>query len=120
MRETKLSLKLVAIATMVAFVAGCSSTTVIKSNPSGAKLYLNGEAVGVTPYTMTDSKIIGSSTTVRLTKEGYEDYNTVVSRSEEIDPLPAILGFVPCTAIVPWLWAMKYKPERTYELDRKR
>lgn len=118
MRETKLSMKLVAVATMVAFLAGCSSTTVIKSNPTGAKVYLNGEAVGVTPYTMTDTKIIGSSTTVRITKEGYEDYNTVIQRTEDIDPLPAIAGFF--CGLWPWLWAMKYKPERTYELERKR
>lgn len=40
----------------------------IQSNPSGAKLYLNGENVGETPYSHTDTKIAGSTTTVQLEK----------------------------------------------------
>jgi uncharacterized lipoprotein YajG len=32
-------------------LSGCVSTTMIQSNPSNAKLYLNGEPVGRTPYT---------------------------------------------------------------------
>ncbi len=41
---------------------------------SGAKLYLNGESVGKTPYTLTDTRIIGSTNTVLLTMDGYEDF----------------------------------------------
>src|SRR3989304_1405724 len=54
------------MALFAAHLAACSSTTVIRSNPSGARLYLNGEAVGTTPYAMTDSKIVGSAAALPL------------------------------------------------------
>ena len=91
----------------------CASTTVIQSNPSGAKVYLNGEPVGTTPYTHQDTKIVGSTTTVKLEKEGYESLNTSFSRNEEAD-IGAIIGGV--FVWVPFLWTMKYKPMHTYEL----
>lgn len=52
--------------------AGCASSTMINSTPSGAKVVINGEAVGVTPYLYTDTKIVGSLVTLDLTLEGYE------------------------------------------------
>lgn len=84
---------------LAAFLAGavlltsCASTTTIQSNPAGAKVYLNGEPVGVTPYTHADTKIVGSTTHVRLKKEGYETLNTAFSRNEEAD-VGAIIGGV--------------------------
>lgn len=85
----------------------------IQSNPSGAKVYLNGEPVGTTPYTHQDTKIVGSTTTVKLEKEGYEPLNTSFSRDEEAD-VGAIIGGI--FVWVPFLWTMKYKPTHTYEL----
>src|SRR5512133_1071067 len=114
MHGTK-TFKLLSAVVLASFVSGCASSTVIRSNPTGAAVYLNGEKVGTTPYTMTDTKIIGTSTTVRLVKAGCEDFNTVIARTEDLDPAPVILGF--CLGIWPWLWAMKYKPEHNYELE---
>ena len=95
------------------FLMSCSSTTIIQSNPSGAKVYLNGEVVGNTPYTHSDTKIVGSTTYVKLEKEGYNPLNTTFSRNEEAD-VGAIIGGV--FLLFPFLWTMKYKPFRTYEL----
>jgi len=44
--------------------ASCSSSTMIVSNPSSAKLYVDDEMVGETPYRHRDSKIVGSTTSV--------------------------------------------------------
>ncbi|SFQ47754.1 PEGA domain-containing protein [Hymenobacter arizonensis] len=93
--------------------SSCASSTMLQSLPTGAKVYLNGEAVGTTPYRHTDSKIVGSTTSVRLEKEGYETYNTAFSRDEEAD-VGAIVGGV--FLLIPFLWTMKYKPEHSYEL----
>jgi len=95
-------------------LSSCASTTMILSTPSGAKVYLNGEHVGKTPYSHTDTKIVGSTTTVRLEKEGYETYNTSFSRDEEAD-VGAIIGGI--FVLVPFLWTMKYKPIHSYELS---
>lgn len=91
----------------------CASTTMIHSTPVGAKLYLDGENVGTTPYKHSDTKILGSTTMIKLQKEGYEDLNTSFSRNEKAD-VGAIIGGV--FVLVPFLWTMKYKPSHTYEM----
>ena len=114
MKKTKLLSKAISLMLAGAILfASCSSTTLIQSSPSGAKVYLNGEYTGVTPYTHTDTKIVGSSTQVRLEKEGYETLNTAFSRNEDAD-VGAIIGGI--FFLFPFLWTMKYKPVRTYEL----
>ncbi|MGV8962437.1 MAG: PEGA domain-containing protein [Candidatus Saccharimonadaceae bacterium] len=92
----------------------CASSTMIQSTPNGAQVYLNGENVGVTPYSHSDTKIVGSTTTVKLEKEGYETYNTSFSRDESAD-VGAIIGGI--LVLVPFLWTMKYKPTHSYELS---
>ncbi len=94
--------------------SSCASTTLIQSTPSGAKVYLDGEAVGETPYSLTDTKIVGSTTEVRLEKQGYKTFNTSISRNEKAD-VGAIIGGL--LVLVPFLWTMKYKPTHTYELS---
>lgn len=106
--------KTLAVFTAVTILyTSCASTTVIKSEPSGAKLYLNGEPVESTPYTHHDTKIISTVTYVTLEKDGYETLETSFSRDEEVD-VGAVIGgrFI----LFPFLWAMKYKPTHTYEL----
>ena len=60
-------------------LSSCASSTILQSTPVGARVYLNGESVGVTPYRYRDTKIIGATTDVRLEKEGYETLNTSFS-----------------------------------------
>ena len=93
--------------------ASCSSTTLIQSNPSGAKVYMNEEYKGVTPLSYSDTKIVGSTTYVRLELEGYESLNTILSRNEAAD-VGAIIGGV--FFLFAFLWTMKYNPIHTYEL----
>lgn len=97
----------------VIFMASCSSSTMIQSTPDNAKLYLNGESVGSTPYRHTDKSIVGSTNEVRLEKEGYETFITSFSRDEEVD-VGAIIGGI--FFLFPFLWTMKYKPTHTYEM----
>jgi ABC-type oligopeptide transport system substrate-binding subunit len=114
MRTKSIFMKVAAVllAATVLF-ASCSSATLIQSNPSGAKLYMNGEYMGVTPYSYSDTKIVGSSTDVRLEKEGFETLHTFLSRDERVD-VGAIVGGV--FFLFPFLWTMKYNPTHTYEL----
>lgn len=101
---------------VIAFIilfTSCTSTTRILSEPSGAIVYLDGEKVGTTPYSMTDTKVIGTCTHVALVKEGYEEFCTVICRNEEVDPGAVIGGIL---VLFPFLWTMKYKPTHNYEL----
>jgi hypothetical protein len=93
--------------------SGCVSSTLIQSNPPGARVFLNAEPVGTTPYAHQDTKIVGSCTIVRIEKDGYEPFITNMCRNEEADVGAIIGGFF---LLFPFLWTMKYKPTRTYEL----
>ena len=104
--------KLVCIALAIS-VSACASTTIINSDPSGARVYLNGEKVGTTPYTHTDTKIVGSTNTVLLKKEGYQDFSALFSRNEDVS-VGAIVGGI--CVLVPLFWVMDYKPTPSYEL----
>ena len=93
--------------------SSCASTTMIQSTPTGTKVYIDGQSVGTTPYTHSDTKILGSTTTVKLEKDGYETLNTFFSRNEQAD-IGAIIGGL--LIWIPFLWTMKYNPTHTYEL----
>lgn len=69
--------------------------------------------MGETPYVYSDSRILGSSVSIKLEKEGYQPFMTNMTRNEEAD-LGAIVGGV--FFLVPFLWTLKYKPTHTYEL----
>lgn len=94
-------------------LSSCSSTTIISSIPDQAKIYVNGELVGVTPYKHRDSKIVGATNEIRLEKKGYESYKAEFSKDEEIHVGAMIGGFF---LLVPFLWVMKYKKGHLYEL----
>ena len=100
-------------AACLASLAACSSSTVIRSNPTGAKVFLDGSYVGTTPYTLSDHKIVSSSTSIRLEYPGLQPYSTSISRSEELSVLALIGGIF---LLVPFLWIMDYKGEHTYDL----
>ncbi len=95
------------------FFSSCTSTTTIMSRPPGAKVFLNNEYLGETPVNYSDTKIIGSTNHIVLEKEGYENLVTSFSRDEELD-VGALIGGL--FVWIPFLWIMKYKSNRTYEL----
>jgi hypothetical protein len=114
MKTKHLLLKpLVVILAAIVLLSGCTSYTMIRSVPDGATVYVDEELKGVTPYRHSDSKIIGSTTEIRLEKEGFDTYYTQLVRLEEADGGAIIGAFFFLPAI---LWAAKYKPSHTYYL----
>ena len=106
-----------AILLLVTFLfSSCSSSTMIHSIPSGAKVYLDSEYAGTTPCLMENMKISFSKTRVELKEEGYETFITSVTKDEEVN-VGAIIGGL--FVLVPFLWVMDYKPTHTYELEEK-
>ncbi len=105
--------RLAALSLAVSVITGCVSSTVIHSQPSGARLYLDGESVGKTPYTMSDTKIVGSGTRVKLVAEGFEPFEAILYRNEVFDAGACLGGLF---IWIPFLWIQGYKPEHNYEL----
>jgi hypothetical protein len=110
-RNSRLT-KLVAMLAVTAACA-CTSSTVIRSNPPGARVFIDNEPMGVTPYVMSDTKIVGSTTLVRLEAPGFQPLSTAISRNEQFDVMACIGGIV----LVPLLWIEGYKPDHMYELQ---
>ncbi len=54
-------------------LAGCAESTVIRSYPPGAKLFVNGEYQGVTPrvFTVPREKFASQTFTARIERDGY-------------------------------------------------
>lgn len=99
---------------IVMLSASCASTTVIKSVPSSADVYIDGAKVGKTPYTYSDMKIVGSTTSIQLKKQGCEPATAMMHRSEKFEVGPCVGGVL---VMFPFLWIMGYNPERTFELE---
>ncbi|HHZ96068.1 MAG TPA: PEGA domain-containing protein [Flavobacteriales bacterium] len=113
MRASKSILTSFSLLSLVFLLAGCSSSTMIQSIPSGAKVYLDSEYAGTTPYLMEDMKISWTSTRVELKEEGYENFVVRITKDEEVN-VGAIIGGL--FFLVPFAWVMDYKPTHTYEL----
>lgn len=97
-------------------LAGCASTTVIHSNPPGAAVFVNGSLVGFTPYSYTDRRPSFSQVTLRLQKDGYETFETSLTRDESIE----VENVVGACCIFPAFWFMGYDPVHTYVLKPSR
>ena len=74
---------------------------------------MNNQHVGATPYIYTDTKIVGTCTSIRLEKEGYVPFETMLCRNEEAD-VGAIVGGI--FFLIPFLWTMKYHPMHSYQM----
>ena len=105
---------LLVLGLMSLFLSSCVSSTMIQSEPDGAKLYINNVYVGETPYQMSDQKIAMTCTAIRIEKEGYRTVQTMICKDEEID-VPAAVGGLFFTPI--WLWVYKYYPMHNYVLQ---
>jgi len=94
-------------------ITGCVSTTVFRTYPARADVYVSGVKKGKTPYFYSDRKIVASSTPVSFRKQGYYDLNIILKRNEELDLGPFIGGLF---VWIPFLWVTKYDSLHAYQL----
>ncbi len=99
---------------MTLTLANCSSTTMVRSTDSDAKIYIDGEYKGKGSVSHTDTKMIGSVTQVKIEKDGCEPMNYTFARNEEFDAGACAGGVF---VLVPFLWIQKYKAEHVYEYN---
>jgi hypothetical protein len=106
--------KIIASSIAFFFLFGCASSTLIKSNPPGAKLYLEGQLKGETPYTYADRAAAGTMRTVNLKKEGHKDFTGHIKR-EQLS-VGALIGGI--FLLIPLIWILEYPPEYTFEMEK--
>ena len=68
-------------------LTACFNTKLITSEPPGARVYVDGEYVGDTPYTLkARNSWIWHRRDVEIRKEGYDRYRFEASNKEEFGP----------------------------------
>jgi hypothetical protein len=108
-------MKKLAVFTMsLFFLFGCASTTLIKSNPPGANVSINGILHGETPLYYTDKAVAGTSKMVTLKKEDYKEFTGTIRR--EKFSVPALIGGI--FLVVPFVWILEYPPQYNFEMER--
>lgn len=93
---------------------GCASRTIIKTQPEGARVFIDDIERGTTPYAHRDKRLLDSTRRVRLQKDGYKTVETYIKK-DEFRPGNCIGGlcFMPLL-----LWVKGYPPEYSFELEK--
>lgn len=99
---------------LAAVATGCASTVEINSDPPGADVTIDGQYIGETPTTYSDSSVVMSTRQVILEKQGYETQRAQLRRDGDINVLAVVGGFFLCW--VTWLWALDYPSYVEYKL----
>ncbi len=105
---------MVIVLTASFFLVGCTSATVIRSNPSGASLYVEGNYECVTPCTHSDAAVSGTSKSVQLKKAGYRDFTGTIKK-EETKIGPMIGGIL---VLFPFIWVRGYPAEYVFDMEK--
>jgi len=106
---------LIAVLCVASLLTACASETVLRTNVPGAKVFIDGSYVGTTPYTLRDTKIVGSTTSLRFESPGFAPTTVELHRDEQLS-VGALIGGL--FLLVPFLWIMGYKGEHTFDLQR--
>jgi len=113
-------LRLTSALLLVVLTTGCASTTVIRSDPSGATVRSrSGEVLGKTPYEHSDSAMVNHSESFVVELEGYETEYVTIKRDQwnGLRTAGGVIGGLfmpPVFAIL--LWATDYKEAYQVEL----
>lgn len=76
--------KIVAVILLTLFTSACAHQAAFLSEPPGAKVYIDGQAIGVTPCQYDYQLSTGSKYEVTLEKDGYEKIRHSV-KADEVD-----------------------------------
>lgn len=96
------------------FISACSSSTLIRVSDPDARIYVNGEYIGVGEGTYTDKKVAFSNNEITIKKPGCDPVSHSFRRNEKPDG-GAIVGGI--LVAIPFLWVTEYKKEHNYEYD---
>jgi len=100
-------------------LSACSSSMKINSTPEGAKIYIDQEYKGVTPYLYSDERPFWSELNIKLKKDNYQDFDIIIKKIDGEINYKAGCGSLVCLPIwgLPFsLWLFKYPAEKNYEL----
>lgn len=104
-------------------ISACSSSMKISTVPEGAKVYIDQEYKGVTPYVHSDQRPFWTDLNVKFVKDDYEDFNVVLRKSDGELNYGAGCGSIcllPIAGLPFSLWLFNYPEEKKFELVPKK
>jgi hypothetical protein len=113
-------LRITSAVLLVVLSTGCASTTVIRSDPSGATVRSrSGEVLGKTPYEHSDSAMVNHTESFVIDLEGHEPEYVTIKR-DQWNGLRTAGGVIGGLLVFPvfatLLWATDYKEAYHVEL----
>lgn len=114
--------RIVSVVALLTFASGCASTTVLKSNPSGATVKsAAGQVLGTTPYKHEDTNHMMEEQKFTLEMEGYAPKPVTLKRDQWNMGRTVGFGLGGILLFPLWagiLWSQDYQPEYVIELDK--
>jgi hypothetical protein len=105
--------RVAAFLALAGMLSACASSTVIRSRPEGAAVFIDNIEVGKTPANYSDTAIAGTVKSVRIKKEGYKPLDTVI-RKDTFQVGPCIGGVL---ILFPFIWILGYQDVYEFELE---
>lgn len=94
-------------------MSGCASTILLRTDPTGADIYVDGIYHGPSPVPYTDTEIVGATHQIEARLPGYETLYATFRRNGNAN-IGAIIGGL-CLWI-PFLWVLDYPTTAIYRL----
>jgi len=107
-------MKKMIVVLLIVSLVGCTTLTTIQTDPSGAKLYINDEPKGTTPYVGELSNFVFNTYNIRIELDGY--FPLYVRLQKEAKAGPIVGGFF---LFIPWLWVAGPRPAYYFPLAKK-
>lgn len=92
---------------------GCASTILLRSEPQGAEIYVDGRSWGTSPVKYTDRRMAGAVHKIELRLEGYETLHATFKRNGDTN-VPAAVGGI---CLFPLFWVFDYPATALYRLQ---
>ncbi len=107
--------RLFVLALVVISFVSCSTASRFNTQPSGAKLFINGDFVGQTPVVYDDSYGLPARLHVEIKKEGYDDLDMYLDKGAAYRALlPSML--IPYVGFIAPLWSFSLEDVYRFNL----
>ena len=114
MKSSKV-VKVIAVLVVLAFGAvACSHRVTLNTNPPGAKVYVDGQLIGVSPASFVEKSGFGKTYQIKIEKEGYQTMNT--TEKQVINVMYLVLSILFCLPAI--FWSFTLEDQYTYTLQR--
>jgi hypothetical protein len=115
----KKRISLLMLILVVLSIVNCATTTMIKTIPEGADIFLQGDLMGKTPWKLEDNYSLPEEVTIRLEREGYVPLE--VRLEKETSYILGVISLVPYPPFpLSYFWTWKFDKSYSFKLTPKK